>query len=63
MAGTIPLDRLIARYHFVDFDRPVADATSGAGTKPLCWRRSEERRQRLRRSSSICPNTHNVTPS
>ena len=35
MAGRMPLDRLIARYDFADFNRAAADATSGAAIKPL----------------------------
>jgi len=35
MAGRMPLDRLIARYDFADFNRAAADTTSGAAIKPL----------------------------
>jgi hypothetical protein len=31
----MPLDRLIARYDFADFDRAAADANSGAAIKPV----------------------------
>jgi hypothetical protein len=30
MAGRMPLDRLIARYDFANFNRAVADVTLGA---------------------------------
>jgi hypothetical protein len=36
MAGRMPLNLLIAGYDFGDFNRAVADATSGAGIKPVC---------------------------
>jgi hypothetical protein len=35
MAGRTPLDRLIARYDFADFNLAAADAISGAAIKPL----------------------------
>jgi Zn-dependent alcohol dehydrogenase len=35
MAGTMPLDRLIARYDFASFNAAAADATSGAAIKPV----------------------------
>jgi hypothetical protein len=35
MAGRTPLDRLIARYDFADFNVAAADAISGAAIKPL----------------------------
>jgi aryl-alcohol dehydrogenase len=35
MAGRMPLDRLMQRYRFADFNRAAADATSGAAIKPL----------------------------
>jgi aryl-alcohol dehydrogenase len=35
LAGRMPLDRLIARYDFADFNRATADATSGAAIKPV----------------------------
>jgi hypothetical protein len=31
----MPLDRLIARYDFADFNLPTADAISSAAIKPL----------------------------
>jgi len=34
MAGRMPLDRLIARYDFADFNLAAADAISGAAIKP-----------------------------
>jgi hypothetical protein len=35
MAGRMPLDRLIARYGFANFNRAAADVTSGAAIKAL----------------------------
>jgi hypothetical protein len=35
MVGRMPLDRLIARYDFDDFDCAAAVATSGAAIKPV----------------------------
>jgi aryl-alcohol dehydrogenase len=35
MAGSMPLDRLIARYDLADINRAAADATSGAAIKPI----------------------------
>jgi hypothetical protein len=35
MAGRTPLDRLITRYDFADFNLAAADAISGAAIKPL----------------------------
>ena len=35
MTGRMLLDRLIPRYDFADINRVAADATSGAGIKPV----------------------------